>query len=127
MAKKIKELQFSMRNKVGLLDKVTESLKKAKVNILHIPAWSEGGKAHFQLVTNQNARAAKALRKIGVRAGQKNALVLGLQNRVGILNRVAHRLAKAKVNISCLSATTGGKRVAVILSTNNDAKASRVV
>ena len=127
MAKKTKELRFSAPNRVGVLNKITEALRQAKVNIQHVAAWSEGSKAYFNLVTNNNARARRALSKVGVRSGEGEVLVLNLRNKVGSLGRVAKRLAKAKVNISCLSATTSGKRASVLINTSNNRKASRLV
>ena len=52
---------------------------------------------------------------------------MNMPNRVGALEKVAHKLAKAKVNITCLSATSGGGRVAVLLNTKNNRKAARLV
>jgi len=63
----------------------------------------------------------------GIRASEGEVLVLSLRNRVGSLDRVARRLANARVNISCLSATTGTGRVSVLLNTNNNRKAQRIV
>lgn len=127
MAKKAKEIRFSTSNRVGMLDKVTQALKQARVNIQHVAAWSEGSKAYFSLVTNNNSRASRALRRLGVRPRQGEVLVLNLQNKVGSLGRVARRLAKAKVNISCLTATTSGNRASVLINTSNNRKAQRVV
>ena len=127
MAKKTKEIQFSTRNRVGVLGKITDALKHAKVNIQHVAAWSHGNKAFFSLVTSNNGRARRALGKLGVRSRENDVLVLNLQNKVGSLERVAKRLAKAKVNIACLTATTAGKRASVLLHTSNDSKARRIV
>lgn len=127
MAKRVKELHFAVGNKVGVLAKVTAALKAAKVNIIHAVAWTEGSTGHFDIMTNNNAKAKKALSKIGIRTGDCDAVVLTLQNKVGTLERVAKRLAKANINISCLSATTGGSRTAVVIHTKNNAKAARVV
>lgn len=127
MSVKAKSMHFTLSNKVGQLSRITDALKKAKVNILHIGAWSEGGKAFFNLVTNSNAKARGALRKLGARPSESDVLVVNLQHKVGSLDRVAKRLAKAKININCMSATTSGKRAAVLLHTNNNSKAQRLV
>lgn len=126
MAKKVKELQFSVPNKVGTLYKVTHALKAAKVNILHAWACGEGATGHFGLITNNNSKAKQALKKLGIRTSEKDILVVSLSNKVGALDRVAARLAKAKVNITCVSATSGGGRVSVLINTRNNAKAARM-
>ncbi|MBI1978143.1 MAG: ACT domain-containing protein [Candidatus Omnitrophica bacterium] len=127
MAKKVKELRFSVRDRVGALATITAALKAARVNIIHVAAWSEGGRGFFNLVTSNNARAKKVLRKLGISSSESDVLVLSLGNKVGALERVARKLAKAKVNISCLSATTSGPRASVLINTRNNAKAARVV
>ena len=128
MAKKLKEVQLSVTNKVGTLGKITDALKKARVNMLHIWACGEGPKGHFGLVTSSNAKAKAALHKLGVRSfSEKEVLVVNLPNKAGALERVAAKLAKARVNITCLSATSGGKRTSVLLNTRNNSKAARLV
>ena len=127
MAKRVKELKFSVKNKVGVLAEVTSALKTARVNIIHATAWSEGVKGYFNLVTNNNAKAKKALSPLGIRATEGDVIVLTLKNKIGTLERSAKKLAKARINISCLSATTGGSRTSILIHTANNAKAARVI
>lgn len=127
MAKRVKELKFSVRNKVGVLAAITSALKAARVNIIHATAWVEGSKGFFNIVTNHNAKAKKALSALNIRASEGDVIVLTLQNKVGALERAAKKLAKAKVSISCLSATTAGPRTSVLIHTTNNAKAARAV
>lgn len=127
MAKKMKELQFSVKNNIGVLHQITRALKKARVNILHAWACGEGRTGSFGLITSDNAKARKVLRTLRISSREKDCLVVTLGNRVGALDRVAARLAKAKINITCISATSAGKRVAVVLNTGNNAKARRLV
>ena len=126
MAKRIKELQFIVKNKVGVLHRVTSALKKAKVNILHAWACGEGPTGYFGLVTTSNAKAKKALKTLGISSAEKDILMVTLSNRIGTLDRVAAKLAKANINITCLSATSAGNRVAVLLNTKNNGKAQRL-
>ncbi len=127
MAKRVKEIYFSVPNKVGVLAKVTSTLSAARVNIIHAVAWVEGTKGHFDIVTNNNAKAKKALSTIGIRCGDCNSVILTLKNKVGALERIAKKLAKAKVNISCLSATSGGSKTSILIHTKNNSKAARIV
>ena len=126
MAKKVKELQFSTPNKVGVLSKVTGALKKARVNILHMWACGEGSRGSFGIVASNNACAKKALRSLGFSAKEKEILVANLPNKVGALAKVADRLARARVNVTCVSATSAGNRVSVLLGTRNNKKAQRI-
>jgi len=127
MAKKLKELQFETPNKTGVLCNVTCVLKDAGVNILHAWACGEGPKGHFGLVTSNNTKAKKALKTLGITAREKEVLLATLSHKVGSLERVAHKLAKAGVSVTCLSATSAGNRVAVLFNTKNNNKAQRIV
>ena len=127
MAKKLKELQFSVPNRVGALARVTEVLKNARVNLLHLWACGEGSEGCFGMVTSNNAAAKRALKKLRISTKEKDVLVVSLPNRAGALDRVAKKLARGKVNIHCLMATSSGGRVAVVLGTRNNTKAARIV
>ncbi len=127
MAKKLKELQFETPNKIGVLCKVTCVLKEAGVNILHAWACGEGPKGHFGLVTSNNAKAKKALKRLKISASEKEVLAITLPHKTGSLERIAYKLAKAGVSITCLSATSAGNTVTVLLNTKNNNKAQRLV
>jgi hypothetical protein len=126
MAKKAIELQFSIPNRVGGLEAITSALKSEKINILHMAAWVEEGEAFVNMVVNNNAKAVKALKKIGATPMEKEVLIVTLQNRVGSLNQIATKLAKANIDIKCLTATSGVGKVAVLLSTDDNTKAAKV-
>ena len=128
MAKLVKELKFETPNKVGVLSKVTTALKNAGVNLVHAWACGEGSRGYFGLVTSNNTRAKRALKGLGIRASEKEMLVVNLSNKKGALARIAARLAKAKINILGISGTSGaGNRVSVLINTNNNKKARRLV
>lgn len=127
MATKVTELQFSSSNKVGALANIATAFEKSKVNILNIWACGEGPTAYFGVVTNNNSKAKKILKGLRFKVKEKDMLVLNLQHKVGSLARVARKLAKARINITCLAATTSGKRAAVLVDTNQNKKAARIV
>ena len=127
MAKAVKELQFETPNKVGVLNKISGVFKKAGVNILHVWGCGEGSKGYFGVVTNNNAKAKKALKTLGFSAKERDLLVVSLPNKAGALTRISAKLAKANVSISSIAATTAGGRVALILNTQNNAKARRLI
>ena len=129
MAKVLKELQFETANKTGVLSKIADALKKAHVNLEQAWACGESSKGYFGIVTSNNTKAKRALKKLGVKKfSEKEVLMITLPNRVGALARVADRLAKGGVNITCLSATSAGpNRVGVLLGTKNNKKARRLV
>lgn len=129
MAKVLKELQFQTPNKVGVLSKVADTLRKSRVNLEQAWACGDGARGHFGIVTSNNARARKALKTIGIRkVSEKELLLVAMPNKVGALARVAAKLAKAHIAVNCMSATSVGKsRVAVLLGTKNNKKARRLI
>ena len=127
MAKMVKELQFTTPNRVGVLSKVTGALNSAGVNILHAWGCGEGATGYFGMVTSGNQKARQALRKIGISTKESEVLVVNLPNKKGALAKVADKLAKARVNITCISATTGGNNVSVLIGTKNNKKAQRLI
>ena len=127
MAKSAKEILFSVPNKTGTLARITGALKGARVNILHLWACGDGAKGHFGLVTSNNGRASRALRKLGIKTSEHDILVVNMKNKVGSLDRLARKLAKGRVNITCVSATSGGASTAVLINTRSNAKARRIV
>lgn len=127
MAKIVKELQFSLANKVGGLEEITNVLKAQKVNILHMVAWVEEGRAFVNIVTDNNENAKKALSAMGMVTTEKDLLEVVLQNRIGSLNEVSSKLAKGGVDITCLSATGAGDKVAVLIHTDDNVKAAKLI
>lgn len=127
MAKKVKEIVFTTPNRIGVLTRVTETLKGARVNILHASAVGTGAKGWFSIVTSDNVRALRALRKIGLRPKQKDALLLSLSNKSGALAAKAKLLSRAGIDVKGISATSAGNRVSLLLQTSNNSKASRLV
>ena len=128
MATLLKELQFKTANDVGVLSEVTQALKESHVNLLHAWACGEGSAGFFGIVTNNNARAKIALKKLGIRAKESEVLALNLPNRTGELAKIAKKLAKARINITGVSATSAkGNRVSVLINTKNNQKAKRII
>ncbi len=128
MATLVKELQFKTANDVGVLSEVTQALKDNKVNLLHAWACGEGSTGFFGIVTNNNARAKNALKKLGIRAKEREVLAIHLPNKTGELAKVAKKLAKAHINITGVSATSApGNRVSVLINTKNNRKAKRII
>ena len=127
MAKIVKELTFETPNRTGVLSEVTQALKNAGVNLLHAWACGEGKKGYFGLVTSNNSKAARAVKALGFWPQQSEALLLTLPNKKGALAAKAGRLARARVNVKCLSATSAGNRVAVVMTTSNNRKAAKLI
>jgi ACT domain-containing protein len=66
-ARKVKEISFTMPNKVGLLSEVTTAIAKAKVNITAICAYAMENSATFMLTTDSNAKNEESPGTVGCR------------------------------------------------------------
>ncbi len=127
-ATKTKLLSFSMKDRPGLLAEVTESLAKAKVNITAVCAYAMDDTAHFEMTTDSNAKAKKALGGLGLKVEEQDIISVEMPNKVGELRKVAKILADAGINISYTYGTTSaGKAATCLFSTSDDKKAIRLI
>ncbi len=127
-AEKLKQINFEMNNRVGLLSEVNSVLSSAKVNIKSICAYGLGKKAYFMLVTNNNTKAKRALSKMKIKSEEENVIAVEMPNRVGMLKKVAGKIADTGINIQYMYGTVGtGKTSVCIFKTDNDTKALKVI
>ena len=127
-AMKLKQLSFSLPNRVGLLAQVASTVSQAKVNIEAICAYEMDDKGFFMLVTDNNAKAKKALAKIGANVEVEDVLVVGVPNKVGQLQSLAKKIADAGVDIYYAYGSPGAvKTMFLVFKTANDAKALKAI
>ena len=117
-----------MPNKVGLLSKITTAIAGTKVNIIAFCAYEMKKKAHFMLVTDNNAKTKKTLSKIGVDAEVDDVIMVEMSNRVGGLKKVADKIAASDIDINFMYVTVGSSRSAMgVFKTDDNRKAIRVI
>lgn len=123
------QLTLSLVSRPGTLAALARTLADAGVNITALNAAEVSGRGKIRLLVNDAVRAKRALRKAKYRATEEPAFVLRLRNKPGALARVAARLAKERINVRSIYATTGGRRSAVVVLTvgGNPSKARRVL
>lgn len=128
-AVKAKQLTFTLSNKVGLLSDLTCALTDAKVNIEAICAYAMEGKAHFMLITDNNAKAKTTIAKaMGAKAEASDVLCVEMPDRVGALEAVAKRFAEAGIDIHYLYGSTGtGRTATIVFKTADDRKALKIL
>ncbi len=127
-AKKVKQLSFMTEDKAGQLSAVTESLLAAKVNITNICAYGMQGEATFMLTADSNAKAKKALARLGVEIKEYDVIEVEMPNKPGELRKIAKKLGEAEINIVYLYGTTSAGRSATgILTTSDNAKAIKLI
>jgi hypothetical protein len=127
-AKKLRQINFEMKNKVGALSGVNSALSDAKVNIKAICAYGMGNKAYFMLATNNNAKARRVLAKLKAKTKEDDVIAVEMPNRVGQLKKAASKIADAGINIQYMYGTVGtGKTSVCIFKTANDKKALKAL
>lgn len=123
-AKKLKQLSFTMPNRAGLLSEVTVAVLGAKVNINTLCAYELENNAYFMLTVDSNAKAKKALAKLGVETKEEDVVAVEMSNRVGELEKVSKKIADAGININYIYGTTGtGKSSICVFKTSDNTKA----
>jgi hypothetical protein len=120
------QLTFSLVSRPGTLAALTRSLADAGVNVTALSAEEASGRGKIRLLVNNPVKAKRALRKAKYRVREERAYVLSLRNKPGALARLATRLAKARINIRSVYATTaGGGSARVVLTVGGSAAKAR--
>lgn len=127
-ARKVKNLIFTLPNKVGLLSEVSGALAKAKVNINALCAYEMEDKAVFMLAADSPVRATKALTPMVAEIKEEEIVAVEMPNKPGELEKVAKKLADAGININLIYGTTGtGKASTCFFKTADNKKAIRLI
>jgi len=127
-ARKVKEISFTMPNKVGLLSEVTTAVAEAKVNIAAICAYAMENSAYFMLTVDSNAKARKALASLGVGIEERDMVEVEMPNKPGELQKVARKIGDAGIDIEYMYATAGKSKTAIgVFKTADDPKAIKVI
>jgi hypothetical protein len=95
----VKELNAFAENKPGRLDRMTDLLAKAKVNIRAITIASGDEYGVVKLLVDDPERALKALSAGGVTASLKDVVAVEMKDSPGGLHAVLSFLGKSGLNI----------------------------
>lgn len=127
-AKKVKQLSFSLPDRVGLLSEVSTALAGAKVNVFAVCAYGMDERASILLTVDSPAKAKKALAGLGVEIVEEDIIGVELPNKVGKLQKVAKKIADAGINIEYVYGTTStGKTSVCLFKTSDDAQAVKLI
>jgi hypothetical protein len=127
-ASKVKQLNFTMLNNVGLLMEVTEALAKAKINIEAVCAYAwEELNASFMIVTDNTVKAKNVISKMGAKVEAEDAIALEVPNQPGQLHKAAKKIATAGIDIYYIYGSPAKGKMTLILQTENDKKALKIL
>ena len=126
-AMKMKQLSFSLPNKIGLLSELTSFITAAKINIQAICAYGMGEEGYFMIITDDNAKTKKVISHMGAEVKTEEVVAVEVPNKMGQLQQVAKKISDAGIDISYVYGSPVKSRMTVILKTADDKKALKAL
>lgn len=111
-----REITVLLEDRPGTLADLGEALGKAGVNLQTIAGFGIEGRGIIKILVEDAQAALKALEGAGIKVeGDREVLVVPLEDRPGSLGRFARKLANAGVNIdaSYVLGDEGGRKKVV--------------
>jgi len=93
------QISVFVENKPGRLERVTETLAKARVNIRAFTISGTYEYGVMKLLVDQPKRALEALSSQGIPANKREILAILMDDRPGGLHRVARAFSQRQINI----------------------------
>jgi hypothetical protein len=124
---KMKQLSFSLPNRIGLLSELSSFLTAAKVNIEAICAYGMGDEGYFMIVTDNNAKAKKVISQMGAEVKVEDVIAVEMPNRVGQMRQAAKQISDAGVDIHYVYGSPVRGRMTVIFKTVDDKRALKAL
>lgn len=101
------QLAVFLANEPGTLAAVCDTLAKARINIYALTVSDTVDHAVVRIVCSDPHRALRIFEEHGTLVVDHEVLMVEGENRPGSLARIAHRMAKHKVNIEYAYCATG--------------------
>jgi len=103
----MKDLTVILEDRPGTLADMGEALGKAGINIDGLCGFPCESKGIIHILVEDAAAARRALEEIGLEVrGERQVLILELEDRPGVFGDVTRRIANAGVNIDLVYAAT---------------------
>jgi len=119
-AMKMKQLSFSLPNRIGMLSELSSFLTAAKINIEAICAYGMGDEGYFMIVTDNNSKAKKVISQMGAEVKVEDVLAAEVPNKVGQLREVAKKISDADVDVHFVYGSPVKGKMTLILKTADD-------
>ena len=118
-----KQLAIFLDNRPGTLARLADAMAEAEVNIFAISTSDTVDHSVVRMVVSDYRKAMHVFEERGALVVEDDVLVVEGNNKPGSLARIAHTLAKAKVNIEyCYSATGPKEKTGLMVLRVSDAK-----
>ena len=126
-AVKLKQLSFTLPDKIGLLAEVTAFITAAKINIEAICAYGMGDEGYFMIITDNNTKAKKVIANMGAEVQTDDVIAVEVPNKMGQLQQIAKKISDAGIDISYIYGSPVKQKMTLIVKTANDKKAIRAL
>jgi hypothetical protein len=123
------QLAVFLENRPGMLARVCDALAAEKINIYAVSSSDTVDHIVIRLVVSDSTRAMRLFEDRGVLVVANEVLMIESTNKPGSLAEIAHKLAKAKINIEYAYCATPPKekRGLLILRASDAKKALKVL
>jgi hypothetical protein len=126
-AVKLKQLSFTLPDRIGLLAEVTAFITAAKINIEAICAYGIGDEGYFMIITDNNTKARKVIANLGAEVQTEDVIAVEVPDKLGQLQQVAKKISDAGIDISYIYGSPVKQKMTLIIKTANDKKALRAL
>lgn len=107
-----KDLTVILEDRPGSMAKMGEALGRAGVNIDGVCGMTVGGKGEIHILVEDTAKARRALEAEHIQlSGEREVLVLDVEDRPGVLGSITRKIADAGVNIQLAYMATSTRLV----------------
>lgn len=125
----MKEFTIICENEVGVLSRITDTLKEKNINITDITSHVVGDKGIVTLsvADKDDYGALKALRKAGFTPLVEDGVVIKIKDKPGALAAAARKLKEAKIDIKTTHIVIREKNHAFVALTASNPKKMRKI
>jgi len=124
-----KQLAIFLENRPGTLARVCDALAEHKINIYAVSTSDTIDHTVFRMVVSDYRKAIHVFEAHGTLVVEDDVLMVEGSNKPGALSAIAHKLARAKVNIEYAYCATppDAKKGLLVLRVNDAKKALKVL
>lgn len=124
-----KQLSVFLENKPGALANMCDQLGASDINILALSVGDTADYAVVRLVVDKPDEATHLLGEAGAIVVENEVLLVDLENRIGALSDLSHKLSEAGINIDYAYCAVGADQPEgmLVLRTENPEEARDVL
>jgi hypothetical protein len=123
----MRDFAIELPHRPGELERISDILSRAGVNLKSVVALAIGTHAMFRFVADDVETARNALRESNIPFQEEEIVTVLLENRAGELAMVAHKLAEAGVNLHAMYVMgVEGDLIDLAIAVDNIKKAKKV-